>query len=388
MFNNAIFSAMQSSIFPKDYLRQQASIIIHSERGEEVFNSYGLYMAMFDAIPSEAHASFDGTKIDPKRTIFDLLYPILREEGFFVLHEDKALNEDLSEKEPYSDIDDCCESYSYILVNVEHRILIWLNSISRLDKIFRLYFYYDCCDASISAYIDSIVSKAQSLFLPRRKRREITPRVNYISQSYDEDFVLRRLTIPSRYPFSRDTCYNDDFAATDEQIRKFLATPNQSGLVILHGLHGTGKSSYLKELVKSTKNKYVFVPMDVASKLTSPEFIDFVHEELRGSVIILEDCEQLLFSRASSKDGINTGLAALLNMTDGIMGETMNLKFICTFNNDLCKIDPALLRPGRLKARYEFPKLDATKTTALMNSLGHTGNFEAMTLAEIFNQNK
>lgn len=382
MFNNAIFSAMQSSIFPKDYLRQQASIIIHSDRDEEVFNSYGLYMAMFDAIPSEAHASLVGTKIDPKRTIFDLLYPILREEGFFVLREDKALNEDLSEMEPYSDIDDCCESYSYILVNVEHRILIWLNYTSRL------YFYYDCCDASISAYIDSIVSKAQSLFLPRRKRREITPRVNYISQSYNEDFVLRRLTIPSRYPFSRDTCYNDDFAATDEQIRKFLATPNQSGLVILHGLHGTGKSSYLKELVKSTKNKYVFVPMDVASKLTSPEFIDFVHEELRGSVIILEDCEQLLFSRASSKDGYNTGLAALLNMTDGIMGDTMNLKFICTFNNDLCKIDPALLRPGRLKARYEFPKLDATKTTALMNSLGHTGNFEAMTLAEIFNQNK
>lgn len=373
---------MQTSIFPQGYLRQQANIISHPERDEEEFNSYGLYMAMFDAIPSEAHASFDGTKKEPKCTIFDLLYPILREEGFFVLHEDKALNEDLSDLESYSDIDDCLESYSYILVNVEHRILIWLNSSSRL------YFYYDCCDASISAYIDSIVSKAQSLFLPRRKKREITPRVNYISQSYNEDFVLRRLTIPSRYPFSRDTCYNDDFAATDEQIRKFLATPNQSGLVILHGLHGTGKSSYLKELVKSTKNKYVFVPMDVASQLTSPEFIDFVHEELRGSVIILEDCEQLLFSRASSKDGINTGLAALLNMTDGILGDTMNLKFICTFNNELCKIDPALLRPGRLKARYEFQKLDAPKTTALMNGLGHTGNFEAMTLAEIFNQNK
>lgn len=135
MFNNAIFSAMQSSIFPKDYLRQQASIISHSDRDEEVFNSYGLYMAMFDAIPSEAHASLVGTKIDPKRTIFDLLYPILREEGFFVLREDKALNEDLSEMEPYSDIDDCCESYSYILVNVEHRILIWLNYTSML------YFY-------------------------------------------------------------------------------------------------------------------------------------------------------------------------------------------------------------------------------------------------------
>lgn len=380
MFNNAIFSAMQSSIFPKDYLRQQANIISYASSDEEVFNRYGLYMAMFDAIPSQAHASFEGTKKDPKRTIFDLLYPILREEGFFVLHEDKALNEDLSEMEPYSDIDDCCEAYLYILVNVERRIFIWLNSSSRLR------FYYDSHDASISAYIDSIVSKAQSLFLPRRKRREITPRVNYITQSYD-DFILRKLTITSRYQFNRDTCYNDDFAATDERIRKFLATPNQSGLVILHGLHGTGKSSYLKELVKTTKNKYVFVPMDIAGKLTSPEFIDFVHESLCGSVIILEDCEQLLFSRASSKDGINTGLAALLNMTDGILGDTMNLKFICTFNNDLCTIDPALLRPGRLKARYEFQKLEASKTTALMNSLGHKGNFEAMTLAEIFNPN-
>ena len=59
---------------------------------------------------------------------------------------------------------------------------------------------------------------------------------------------------------------------------------------------------------------------------------------------------------------------------------------ICTFNTDLTAIDKALLRKGRLIAKYEFKELTIEKSKQLFESLGHDVNVkEEMTLAEIYN---
>ena len=46
--------------------------------------------------------------------------------------------------------------------------------------------------------------------------------------------------------------YNDDFAEVDMRIQACIKE-NQNGLVLLHGKPGTGKTSYLKNLVKNSK---------------------------------------------------------------------------------------------------------------------------------------
>jgi ATP-dependent 26S proteasome regulatory subunit len=81
-------------------------------------------------------------------------------------------------------------------------------------------------------------------------------------------------------------------------------------------------------------------------------------------------------------------IANILNMSDGLMSDIFNVKFLCTFNTDIDNIDDALLRPGRCYNKYEFKELCEEKTAKLLNKQGHTPKVvKPMTLANIYNYN-
>lgn len=67
--------------------------------------------------------------------------------------------------------------------------------------------------------------------------------------------------------------------------------------------------------------------------------------------IVIEDAEDLLVSRDTNH---NSGISMLLNLTDGLLGQSLGIQVICTFNTHVSNIDRALLRKGRLIALYEF----------------------------------
>lgn len=114
-----------------------------------------------------------------------------------------------------------------------------------------------------------------------------------------------------------------------------------------------------------------------------PEFISFMMEN-KDSIFILEDCEQVLMAREENRFG--GAIANILNMSDGLMSDIFNIKFICTFNTDVENIDEALLRPGRCFVNYEFKPLSADKSAKLLESLGHSiDKPRDMTLAQIYN---
>ena len=202
----------------------------------------------------------------------------------------------------------------------------------------------------------------------------------------DRRYYLKDMAIKPIADMDISLLYNDDFVPVDANIRSFLET-DKNGLVILHGEQGTGKTSYIRHLISVTNKHFVYLPLDMASGMSDPRMITFICNELKDAVVVIEDCEQLLVDRSDSS-GINTGLVNILNMADGLLGDSLNIKFICTFNSNVQRIDKALLRKGRLTDKYEFGKLTKEKTTALMHKQYHVdGDFEPMTLAEIFNYN-
>ena len=78
-------------------------------------------------------------------------------------------------------------------------------------------------------------------------------------------------------------------------------------------------------------------------------------------------------------------LSNILNITDGIVGDLVKAKFICTFNCDLSEIDSALLRKGRLLQKYEFKPLTGETLEGLAKELGLPGDHpKEMTLADIY----
>ncbi|MEO5684160.1 MAG: AAA family ATPase [Chitinophagaceae bacterium] len=179
-----------------------------------------------------------------------------------------------------------------------------------------------------------------------------------------------------------DLYYNDDFKAVDTIIRERLAKENDKGIILLHGLPGTGKTTYLRHLIGHTKKKVLFVSPAVAGNLMNPEFIDLLIDN-PNAVLVIEDAENIIMDRKYNSD---SSVSNLLNISDGLLSDCLNVQIICTFNSALNMIDSALLRKGRLIAKYEFGKLDVTKAVKLAAHLGVKQRIDkAMTLADITN---
>jgi hypothetical protein len=179
-----------------------------------------------------------------------------------------------------------------------------------------------------------------------------------------------------------DLYYNDDFKQVDEIIRKRLEKENDKGIILLHGLPGTGKTTYLRHLIGNMKKKVLFVSPGVAGNLMNPEFIDLLIDN-PNAVLIIEDAENIIMDR---KINSNSSVSNLLNISDGLLSDCLNVQIICTFNSPLHLVDSALLRKGRLIAKYEFDKLNAIKAQQLSDHLGYKKSINsAMTLAEIAN---
>lgn len=198
-------------------------------------------------------------------------------------------------------------------------------------------------------------------------KKPTLPPNNVYTVAYENGFYLNRLPTKDFSELDILKNYNDDFLAENEIIKKFVEAESESGLLILHGDKGTGKSTYIRHLISTNpEKKFVYIPANLVSMLSQPNFSSFLMT-LQDHIIILEDCEEAIKDRKSN--GSPAAVSLLLNLTDGLLSDGLGLKFICTFNDDVKNIDSALLRRGRLVSKYEFKPLDADKANALLEEL-------------------
>ena len=158
----------------------------------------------------------------------------------------------------------------------------------------------------------------------------------------------------------------------------------RSGLYLFCGEPGTGKSSYIATLTQmKTNKKFIYLPSYLFNSLDSPALMKLFLDNC-NAIFIIEDGEKLLVNR---ENDINSPITALLNMSDGLIGQLLNSQIICTFNTNITNIDKALERKGRLICSHEFMPLDKERAISLAKKLGKPFNniTGPMTLGDIYN---
>lgn len=158
-----------------------------------------------------------------------------------------------------------------------------------------------------------------------------------------------------------------------------------TGIVILSGEPGTGKSRIVEHILcknKSSRSLY-FADASSAANILSPSTLDTI----RGSIVVIEEGDNLIKNRAHNQAFI----PAFLDATSGITGETYGVTFVITTNLPMDQYDPAITRKGRLIYNQEFRRLDKAELTKLKASGCVTLNTiisDGMTLADIFSEDE
>ena len=331
------------------------SFSIKTKKNEAIFDQYfidpkNLYTKVFKTVPCIAYIS----NVDTKK-IFELI-----------------------NSNTYSTVKDV---YQRIYHDWDDDKILFSNTIFILEKkmIVKL------CDEWLEIYFNTKNYNTARKMLNEFKtykapEKEKDYEINIISLS-NNSLDLKTLSIKPT-TLDIDLYYNNDFKPIDAVIQERLGKENDKGIVLLHGLPGTGKTTYLRHLIGNLKKKVMFVSPSVAGNLMNPEFMDLLLDN-PNAVLIIEDAENIIMDRRYSS---HSGVSNLLNISDGLLSDCLNVQIICTFNSELGLIDNALLRKGRLIARYEFGKLSVNKARKLNDYLGLTTAInEPMTLAEITN---
>ena len=158
--------------------------------------------------------------------------------------------------------------------------------------------------------------------------------------------------------------------------------------VILYGEPGTGKTLLAKAVANSTSATFLRV---VGSELIQKYLGDGpklvrelfrVAEEMSPSIVFIDEIDAVGTKRYDSTSGgereIQRTMLELLNQMDGF--DALSEVKVIMATNRIESLDPALLRPGRIDRKIEFPLPDA-KTKRRIFQI-HTGR---MTLSDDVN---
>jgi hypothetical protein len=189
----------------------------------------------------------------------------------------------------------------------------------------------------------------------------------------------------------RDNYEDEVLKGFDFIVSEFQREAPIGRLAIIYGDPGSGKTYMIRGFLEEVPDAiFVLIPSHLVESLAGPKLVPMLirARSLAGTdspiILVIEDADKALVIR---EEGSLAAISSLLNVSDGILGHTLNLRVICTTNAKIEHIDPALLRAGRLSLQINIGKLSTAKCTAIYERImnGETVIFnEEQPLAEVY----
>lgn len=141
----------------------------------------------------------------------------------------------------------------------------------------------------------------------------------------------------------------DDFTSSQDW---YLSTsiPYKRGF-LLYGPPGTGKTTLALGIARYTERKVYCINMNCFED--DSFFIQAFQNFPENSILLIEDIDKVFSGRENVKESSKISFSSLLNCLDGALYKHGLITIITT--NHIEKLDPALLRTGRIDDKIEVP---------------------------------
>lgn len=201
-----------------------------------------------------------------------------------------------------------------------------------------------------------------------QRRKEVTL---YINAGDEPERNGRWRSIPFTHPSTIETVAMDSDLKNKikSDLESFLKSKqyyHRLGRVwkrsyLLYGPSGTGKSSFVAGMAKFLC--YDVYDIDLSKVINDSDLKMLLLQTTNKSMIVIEDLDRYLAEKSTA-----VSLSGILNFMDGIISCCGEERVMVFTMNGKDRIDPTLLRPGRIDVHIHFPLCDFSAFKTLANS--------------------
>jgi len=132
---------------------------------------------------------------------------------------------------------------------------------------------------------------------------------------------------------------------------------------LLYGPPGTGKTSTIAALASHIDRHVAYLHV-ADPRMTDSSLKKALQRVPKNCVVVLEDVDALFSADRSKLENIPLSFSGLLNALDGLGGKDASI-FVLTTNH-IDRLDPALIRPGRVDMHLQYPSVITDEQIELM----------------------